>query len=141
MIKLKATNKIRPDEFDEIWVVTRSANKLPPTLMNNPKVKLVPDLSPEKQLFFKYLDWKKNNNWCFELFEQRYVPLFLEEIRNNKKSLELIDELVARSHTENIALVCFCASEYMCHRCILGGILMNKGATIDCNTLYERYSL
>ncbi len=141
MIKLCNTSKIKESDFDEIWVITRSANKLPLALANNPKVKVVPDLAPETKLFFQYLEWKKNGNWCYELFKSNYVPEFIREINQNPKSLQLIDELVTKSNTTNIALVCFCTTEYMCHRSIIGGILLNKGANIECNVLYEKYRL
>ena len=46
-----------------------------------------------------------------------------------------------QSREKEIALACFCEAEQMCHRSIVGGILMNLGATIACAEEYRKYTL
>ncbi len=143
MIKLGNLKNISPNcnDFDEIWLIVRSTKTVLPEMLNNPKVRHVPDLSPSMDLFFAYQRWVKENVWSRELFEQLYVPKFMEEIKGNDNALSLLNQLKIESSDKNIALMCFCNDERICHRSIIGGILMNMGADIKCNGLYEKYSL
>lgn len=140
MIRLSMISKVDVEKYDEVWIVVRSANKLPASLASNPKVKHVPELSPETKLFYQYLDWKKNGNWCWDIFKNNYVPEFLREM-NNPRCIALLNQLVADSHEKNIALCCFCPDEKLCHRSILGGVLKNMGADIYCNAMYDVYKM
>ena len=133
MIRLCSTSNININNFDEIWVVCRSISKLASRLKDNPKTIHVPELSPEPELFYAYVRWSE------ELFQTNYVPEFIREIQNNKDAIKRLDELCEKSKTKNIALVCFCSDEKMCHRSILAGILSNKGANIVCNSYYKKY--
>lgn len=139
MIRLCSTSNININNFDEIWVVCRSISKLASRLKDNPKTIHVPELSPEPELFYAYVRWKNAGNWSEELFQTNYVPEFIREIQNNKDAIKRLDELCEKSKTKNIALVCFCSDEKMCHRSILAGILSNKGANIVCNSYYKKY--
>ncbi len=48
-------------------------------------------------------------------------------------------QLIEESRSREIALVCFCEDETLCHRSIVGGILLKLGAQISCNPEYGVY--
>lgn len=96
-------------------------------------------LSPSKQLFYDYLSWAKAGEWNDETFASKYVPRFINELKNNRQAKEELDELCRRSKNENIALYCFCPNESLCHRSIVAGILLGKGADISCSEEYRKY--
>ena len=109
--------------------------------MKNPiaGVKQVDTLSPSKELFFWYLNCKKQGNWTNDMFEKFYVPRFVSELKNNPKACKLISEIVEHSKYENICLYCFCPDETECHRSIVAGILLGAGADIECDPKYIKY--
>ena len=141
MIKLRSVSNVKPDEFDEVWIICRSVQKLSRTLLNNPKVKHVPDLSPSKNLFFAYRNWVSQGVWNMSMWDTGYVPIFIEQMRNDEKAKAYLRQLADESNSKNIALVCFCKDETMCHRSIIGGILYHMGASIEIEEAYKAYSL
>ena len=71
------------------------------------------------------------------MHQLHYVPRFLQDLSENTEGLTLLRTLKAKSQTKEIALACFCEDERMCHRSIIGGILMNMGADIRCDEEYK----
>ena len=45
-------------------------------------------------------------------------------------------QLNEESRSREIALVCFCEDETLCHRSIIGGILLKLGAWNNCDSTY-----
>ena len=119
--------------YDENWLIVRSAKSVPKFS------KQVIELSPSKELFYKYLNASKAGLYNDQWFMDNYVPKFLKEIKENKKALALLDELYNKSKTLNIMLSCFCPDETLCHRSIIAGLLLGAGANIDCNPDYIKY--
>lgn len=111
----------------EVWYIVRSLGNLKLDEMH----KHVPELSPNSRLFFRYLNVKKMGAWNRGWFDTNYVPAFIRQMKHDENAQAKLQELVSRSETEDIALVCFCNDEALCHRSIVGGILMNLGAKCD----------
>lgn len=141
MIKLRDISNVNPEEFDEVWIICRSIKKLDRTILDNPKVKHVPDLSPSMELFYAYRKWANQGVWNTFLWNEKYVPNFLEQMRNDVKAKTYLQQLTDESKSKNIALVCFCRDEKMCHRSIVGGILYHMGASIEIKDSYEGYHI
>ncbi len=108
---------------DEIWYIVRSFKGTLP-----PNVKQVQALSPSFDLLTKYTNLKKAGNWNEKTFKEIYVPQFLKEMGSPEAiaAFNNIETLVCKED-KTIALACFCEDETLCHRSIVGGILMEKG--------------
>lgn len=114
-------------DCDEVWYIVRSPGKR----SFDETHKHVPVLSPNWQLFKAYRDAAQLGKWNHEWFQEHYVPQFLAQMRRDPEAKKLLNELVEKSREKNIALVCFCADESLCHRSIVGGILYNMGAVCE----------
>lgn len=138
MIRLVSVREVKQLSGFEIWYIVRS----PKNLRFDETHKHVPELSPNSQLFYSYLNAAKMGDWNAEWFAKNYVPSFLRQMRS-AAAQEKLSELVVRSQTENIALVCFCEDERLCHRSIVGGILYNMGAYCDHHipAAYSKYKI
>ncbi|AXF52288.1 MAG: hypothetical protein [Caudoviricetes sp.] len=105
--------------FDEIWYIVRS-------LKNNylaNETYHVPQLSPSYNLFYKYLNWKKNNLWNQKIFQDKYVPQFLSEIKSSQESRQYLNALCNKGIDKSILLLCYCQEEFLCHRSIILGLI------------------
>lgn len=122
MIKTVSIRNLKTDDFDEVWIIVRSAKKLNANLLANAKVKHVPVLSPSYNLFVSYLNWAKAGEWNKEKFRNEYARIFLREMRSHaaKAALKL---LAAKAAWKNIALVCFCPDKNTSHRTLVAEIL------------------
>ncbi len=147
MITLRSKRSFNLAEADEIWFIVRKINQFQTLVNQTKKCKWVTDLAPSQNLYSKYLQLKDSHIWNDITFLMQYVPTFIKEIKANPKALELIDELIELGEHKNIQLVCFCLNENLCHRSIIGGILMNRAKelgkenVIECNPEYIKYSL
>lgn len=140
MITLGSIRQADPTKYDEIWVICRAVNKLTNFIESNPNVYHVPELSPQQDLLYHYLNLKNNGDWNSDTFRTEYVPQFVQSLKNYE-AIAKLNELTAKSNDKNILLVCFCSDETMCHRSIIGGILMHMDANIQCNPDYAEYHL
>lgn len=60
MIRITSIRKCRPADYDDVYLIVRSIASLERSKSGLlKKATHVPDLSPSKSLFFKYLDWKR----------------------------------------------------------------------------------
>lgn len=107
-------------EYDEIWFIVRSLKTLP--MVFGVKTMQVLGLAPSEELFYKFLGWKKNNEWNEETFEKYYVPRFLWEMQS-EVAINTLKSLYELGKEKDILLVCYCKEEKMCHRSIVAGIL------------------
>lgn len=137
MITLASVRSVKNFE-GEVWYIVRSPGKL----VFDEKHKHVPELSPSSRLFSAYLNAKKMGLFDSEWFAEHYVPMFLTQMKSDI-AREKLEELVRRSDSEDIALVCFCENESLCHRSIVGGICYNMNALCDehISSLYSGYKL
>lgn len=108
--------------YDEVWIIARRMKPLNTSF--NGEVYHVPDLAPSDTLLNWALQKKKNMQFDKACFDSEYSPRFLQEIRNNPKTCELIDFL--RITDKNILLVCYCKREDICHRSIIKALVKNN---------------
>ena len=81
------------------------------------------ELAPSRQL---WCDYFKSNKIDWNQYRER----FIEEMRDNPKSIELIHWLSKfenhdNNNNKNITLICFCENEKNCHRSIVKEIALN----------------
>ena len=129
------------NQYDQVWFITRDASEVKEFIDTHPQVVVHAELSPQPDLFRAYRERAKSGCWDRTAFDTFYVPQFLNDLAKNQVGLSLLQELKKNSADHEIALACFCEDESMCHRSIIGGILLNMGASIDCAEDYRKYSL
>ena len=79
------------------------------------------ELAPSRQLWHDYF---KSNKIDWSQYRER----FIEEMRDNPKSIELIHWLSKfenNSNNNNTTLICFCENEKNCHRSIVKELALN----------------
>ena len=80
------------------------------------------ELAPSRQL---WCDYFKSNKIDWNQYRER----FIEEMRDNPKSIELIHWLSKfenhNNNNKNTTLICFCENEKNCHRSIVKEIALN----------------
>lgn len=135
MIRITSIRQCRASEYDKIYLIVRSIVSLE---RNKNSIlqhsEQVVDLSPSRSLFYQYLNWQKTGCWNKDTFDTIYKPTFLSEIGNNPAAQLWIEYLCKEdSENKNIALLCFCQDENLCHRKIVGDILREKG----CNVIFD----
>lgn len=136
MIRCTNIKRWHKADYDRTFLIVRSIASLErahSSLLSD--AEHVPDLSPSRNLFWSYLGWKKQDCWNQETFDNVYKPVFLDEIKNNPAAGEWLDKIEQLDKAgKNIALLCFCADENLCHRVIIGEILQQRG----CNVVFDR---
>lgn len=130
MITFTNIRNAKPTEYEEIWAVVRS-------LKNQGQMIHVPALSPSWNLFKTYINLRNGGKWNADTFQTIYVPTFLREMKTPNAQAAL-NELITAGHTKNIAAVCFCTDQTLCHTSILAGILQYKG--IEIKGAWQDYS-
>ena len=133
MIRITSISGLRNEtiQFDEIWAIVRS--------LKNPieGVRQVDILAPSKKLFFEYRRLVNEGRWDRKAFEEMYVPQFLWELKSNGKNgvWDALNYLYkADKDGKNVALVCFCTDETLCHRSVVGGLLQAVGCNVVMDT-------
>jgi uncharacterized protein YeaO (DUF488 family) len=78
------------------------------------------ELAPSRQLWYDYF---KSNKIDWSQYRER----FIEEMRDNPKSIELIHWLskFENHNNNNTTLICFCENEKKCHRSIIKELALN----------------
>lgn len=132
MIELANIREMKPDM--ENWLIVRSYKGNVPVY-----AKQITDLSPVSGLFYDYREWAKQGIWNAKTFEKRYVPRFLQQMKDDAAAKTLLNRLYKESKDKDIRLICFCQDETMCHRSIVGGLLLGAGADIKCSEEYRKY--
>lgn len=140
MVFLDNIFKINPIEYDEVWIICYSVGEIQDMFTTYDNVLHVPELAPSESLFKEYRKLVALSKWGKKSFEEYYVPQFLKDMEreDSKKTLQV---LLSESKKKNIVLACFCSEEELCHRCIVGGILLNMGCDIQCKSDYKKYKL
>ncbi len=126
MIYFRSIRNASPYEFDSVWAIVRS--------FKNPSKNIihVPTLSPNWDLFKKYLKLKEDGNWNDYTFSTIYEPEFRHQIDNDPEAQRLLDVLCRLdSEGKNIALVCFCPDWRLCHRKIIAEMLSKRGCQVN----------
>ena len=125
MIHVKSISKVKYNEHDEVIAIVRSMKN------PNPNIRQMQALSPSWDLFGWYRQTKSDGMWDIDAFRDGYTPRFLKEMTADEPTA-MLNELYRRSKAgENIALVCFCPDETLCHRSIVAGLLAGAGAEVE----------
>lgn len=133
MIKVGNVSEINEYQYDENWLIVRKPDKIPAFVKHEPL------LSPSPELFRKYREAYHAGLFNQEFFDQVYVPQFFKELSENAEAMAVLGRLVKESRSKDIFLACYCDTESMCHRSIIGGILLGMGANIDTLSEYQKY--
>lgn len=133
MIKIGSINQIN-NYNGVVWMIVYSPGEQLPKGVNH-----VPLLAPSNELFRKYRDAVHSGRFNKKYFDELYVPQFLKELNENKPALDLLENLKNNSFTKDYYLCCFCEDENLCHRSIIAGILLGRGAKIETKQKYIKY--
>lgn len=117
----------------ENWMIVRAPGEIPENARH------VPELSPSPELFQKYRQAFHAGEFDRRFFDEVYVPQFLQELTKSQPALALLDNLKEESEKKDFSLCCFCEDESLCHRCIIGGILLGIGAAIETEPEYIKF--
>lgn len=126
MIRIVNIRDLKQEDGTESWAIVRS--------MKNPSswIKHVPELSPSKELFYRYLDLKKKGQWNQAAFDNIYVPQFLYEMRT--QSYDMLNKVyLLDKNGADISMACFCTGG-LCHRYIVAGLLQGAGCSVVTDT-------
>lgn len=125
MLTFTRISNVKKDQYDKVYAPVRSLKNPAPWMEQ------IKDLAPSSVLLSKYLTLKEDKNWNQETFQSIYVPEFLHGLKTNKSAIQWLNQLYKDDRAgKNIALVCFCPDETLCHRSILAGLLAGAGANI-----------
>lgn len=129
MIRVTNIRNVKPGEYDAVYAIVRSL-KYKSAFMTQ-----VPELSPSPELLHAYLNLKNSCRWNRESFDKIYTPQFLREMRYSQEAANRLNQMKRDSDAgKNMALVCFCPDEAMCHRSIIAGMLQGVGAQVVTDT-------
>lgn len=135
MIQVLNMKDLTPDTVDYCICIMRSDRFLKPGITH------MPQLAPSWELFNKYRQWEKSDEWCEDVFNNVYVPEFMESMCS-KESRDALNWLWAQSYLcKVIQIGCTCKVESMCHRSVVGGILEGTGVKVsyESNASYSNY--
>ena len=92
---------------------------------------VTPTLSPSPQLFKKYLDLRAIGNWNINSYNNIYVPEFKKQMKLDipmRNDLNAVLALLKAGH--DVAFMCYCQEDIMCHRYILGDAYEIRGIEV-----------
>ena len=124
MIYTRCLSRIRLEHFDEVYAIVRSMQR---PISN---VQQLRALAPSLNLFLEQQSMKKAGRWNSTTFKSWFAPAFIKEM-NSVTSIQVLDALVERFKTKEIALVCYCGDETLCHRSLIAGLLQKYGVKVD----------
>lgn len=139
MISIYNIREVKPGQFDEVWAIVRYYKG------KSNWIKQIVDLAPSQYLWAKYQRLKLDKNWNADSFRSIYLPMFLQEMKTEAAKQRLNELYVADKEGKDIALVCFCTEESLCHRSIIGGLLQGAGCNVyapsgsDYSKYYHQY--
>lgn len=120
------------NKYDSIFLVVRSLAAL--RRRGDPILSVaehLPILSPDTSLFNDYLYWRSHNLWNNATFNTKYRRRFLEQLYSDETALADLVEIGSQSKSgKQIALLCYCKDVNLCHRKILGEVLLNCGLEV-----------
>lgn len=140
MIYLGRTSKTYDieEEIDEIWYIVRSIGKYEGSI-DNKRTKWVYDLSPQNELFYWHLSMKQTGKWSKQTFDSEFTKRFIGGIITSQSALDELNKLEELSKSgRKILLKCFCDNEVLCHRSIIGGMLIGVGCQVESLERHEK---
>jgi uncharacterized protein YeaO (DUF488 family) len=83
----------------------------------------LPDLAPSESLVKQALHAADDRAW------HRFVKRYRAEMKR-PEATRLLVLLAALSHQTDLSVGCYCADEARCHRSVLRGLLLERGANL-----------
>lgn len=126
MVTIGRVGEFKVTDYDYVCYITRSVrNQIAGTYV-------IKDLSPSPELFNLYLTWKRQGRWNRQMFLDEYLWRFTRDMEqgNGGIGVKKMRQIAELSKYKNIALMCFCEDEFMCHRSIVGQWLIEMGAEV-----------
>lgn len=124
-------------QYDDIWVVMLYSPKDRPANFHHVRA-----LAPSQALYNNFRIMKDMGEWNLHNFQTLYVPPYMSEITSNSYSKSQLESLIQLAcEGRNIAIVCTCYYEELCHRSVLGGIVQATCPSIqvNCERDYSHY--
>lgn len=92
--------------------------------------RILPQISPEPELFRTYLDLKKNGDWNRDTYDSIYVPQFIKQMKADMVMRNTLNNVKAMLDMgQDVAFMCYCDTD-MCHRFILGAQYEMRGYNV-----------
>lgn len=141
MITILNIREAKQEQYDDVWAIVRYYRG------RSDWIRQVIELAPSQELWAKYQKLKVTGNWNDKTFKQIYVPRFLKEMQCQTARAKLNELFSKDREGKNIALVCFCADELLCHRSIIAGLLQGTGCHVktskgnDYSDYYKQYKI
>lgn len=137
MIRITNIQQCKADNYDEIYIITRSIVNLKrhhhPILE---KAQHVCDLAPSKHLI--KISFAKTRSALASkdaTAQQQYKNMFIHEIKNNPTALKWLTYLQKQdTKGKRIALLCACRDSYNCYCSVIGFMLKDKNCTVRIGT-------
>lgn len=122
MIKIANIRELSTDKENQ-WAIVRSLKSKSPWMVQ------VSELSPSTGLFYRYLQLRDRGEWNMRTFRDVYIPWFIKDMKEYGgpmlNRLYLMDK-----QGIDVTCACFCPDESMCHRILVGGLLMGAGCNV-----------
>lgn len=136
MIHVTNIRNMHPEQHDHAYVIVRSLKQpIKHTIQ-------LPVLSPDKEIFWQFLNLQKQGKWNQETFDHWYTPAFLAQITNDENARDILrDILYLDKQGKDIVLACFCNNPNLCHRSIIAGILAENGGNVKTDNILKHYGL
>lgn len=83
----------------------------------------LPNLAPTDELVKQALAAETDAQW------KAFTRRFMAEMKEPDKA-HLLDTLAALSHQTDFSIGCYCVEESRCHRSVLRGLLVQRGAAL-----------
>lgn len=123
MITVCKISDVHRGEYDRVYCIMRYFHGGCNWIIHNPS------LAPSSKIFSAYRRAKEEGRWDEDYFKSNYVGAFLQEMLSDEARVAL-QYHAAEGDKKNIALVCCCPDESMCHRSIIAGLLKGMGADV-----------
>lgn len=123
MLYTKCIGRLRGEKFDRVYAIVR---RMPQPMKG---IIQLEELSPSQALFFKQRKLVTEGQWNRSYFDIYFSQLFLHEL-SNEYAIRLLRQIATEAEKQDVALVCYCGDETMCHRSIVAGVLQGNGVPV-----------
>lgn len=132
MIRVTSIRRCHVSDYDDVYLITRNTGSTGKNMLR--RIKHLPELGPNADLFFDYLRWGKNGELNQEKFNVHFKHVFINQITNNPEAQKWLDKIETDSKNgRKIALISFGTNENLDHRGIIAEMLRAKGCDVVCD--------
>lgn len=87
MIHVTNIRNMHPEQHDHAYVIVRSLKQPIKHAIQ------LPVLSPDKEIFWQFLNLQKQGKWNQETFDHWYTPAFLAQIINDENARDILRDI------------------------------------------------